>query len=81
MVVRIGGGVLARIAFAVLGIAVAFLAFFFLTVAFVIGAVAALVLGARWWWLMRRTRKARAAQGPIEGEYKVVEREPLDGPR
>ena len=70
-----------RAAFAVLGVAVVFLAFFFLTIAFVVGAVAALVIGARWWWLMRRARKARDAQGPIEGDYTVVEREPLDGPR
>ena len=67
MVVRTGGGWLARIAFVVLGLGVAVIAFFALTLALMIGAVVALVIGARWWWLMRRVRKTAAAQGPIEG--------------
>ena len=81
MIVRTGGGLVARIAFAVLGLGVAALAFFALTIAVMIGAVVALVIGARWWWLMRRARKAADAAGPIDGEYSVVEREPLDGPK
>lgn len=81
MIVRTGGGWLARVAFAVLGLAIAAIAFFALTIAVMIGAVVALVVGARWWWLMRRARKTAEAQGPIEGEYTVVEREPLDGPK
>ncbi|HEX2828741.1 MAG TPA: hypothetical protein VHP37_20475 [Burkholderiales bacterium] len=81
MIVRSGGGWLARAAFALLGLAIAAVAFFAVTIALVIGVLVALVIGARWWWLMRRVRKAAAAQGPIEGEYTVVEREPLDGPK
>jgi hypothetical protein len=81
MIVRTGGGWLARAAFAVLGLAIAAIAFFALTIAAMIGAVVALVIGVRWWWLVRRARKAQAGAGPIEGEYTVVDREPLDGPR
>jgi hypothetical protein len=81
MIVRSGGGWLARAAFAVLGLGVAVIAFFALTLALLIGAAAALVLGARWWWLVRRARKAAAAQAPLEGEYTVVEHDRLHGPK
>ena len=49
------------------------LGFFFLTVALVAGAVIALALIARWWWLARKLQRARAQQ-TLEGEYEVVER-------
>ena len=65
---------LARAAFAVLGVAVAVLAFFFLTIALIVGAAVALVFGVRLWWVMRRVRAAARASGPIEGEYTVVDR-------
>jgi membrane protein implicated in regulation of membrane protease activity len=81
MIVRTGGGWLARIAFAALGLAVAVVAFFALTIALVIGAVLALAIAVRWWWLVRRARKAAATAAPLEGEYTIVDREPLDGPR
>jgi O-antigen/teichoic acid export membrane protein len=68
---------LARVAFAILGVAVAALALFFLTFALIIGAVIALVLAARWWWIMRRARAAHKAAGSIDGEYTVVERDRL----
>ena len=68
---------LARAAFAVLGVAIAVLAFFFLAVAMVVGAVIALVIAVRWWWLVRKVKAARAASGPIEGEYTVVDRDRL----
>jgi hypothetical protein len=68
---------LGRAAFAVLGLAIAVLAFFFLAVAVVVGGVIALVVGVRFWWLVRKVKTARAASGPIEGEYKVVDRDRL----
>ena len=65
-----------RIAYAVLGFAIAAVfvtvAFFFLAVAAVAGALLALVIGVRLWWVMRRMRAARKAAGPLEGEYTVV---------
>jgi membrane protein implicated in regulation of membrane protease activity len=64
---------LARAAFAVVGLAVAVLAFFFLAVALMIGAVVVLVFAVRWWWLVRKVKAARAAAGPLEGEYSVVD--------
>ena len=67
------GNWLARAAIAVLGVAVAALAFFFLTIALIVGAAVALVFGIRLWWVMRRVRAAERAAGPIEGEYTVVE--------
>ena len=66
---------LARVAFAAVGLAVAVLAFFFLAIALMVGAVLALVLAVRWWWIVRKVRAARAAAGPIEGDYVVVERD------
>ena len=68
---------LGRAAFAVLGLAIAVLAFFFLAVAVVVGGVIALVIAVRWWWLVRKLKAARAASGPIEGEYTVVDRDRL----
>ena len=74
-----GGNRLKRAAFAVLGLCVAAvfatLAFFFITVALVAGALLALVIAVRWWWAMRRIRAAREAAGPLEGEYTVVDRQ------
>ena len=68
-------------AFAVLA-GVAVLAFFFLTVALVVGAVLALVVLARLWWLKRRLRQAPAAgTGTYEGEYVVIEHVEERAPR
>lgn len=68
---------LARVAFAVIGLAIAAVAFFALTIALVIGSAVALVLAVRWWWLLRRARRAANAAGPIEGEFTRVERDRL----
>lgn len=62
---------------ALVGAAILVLGLFFLTVALVAGALIALALVARWWWLARRLRSARA-QGTLEGEYEVVERSGSD---
>jgi hypothetical protein len=68
------GNWLARISFAVLGVAIAVLAFFFLTIALIAGVAVALVFGVRLWWAMRRVRAAERTAGPLEGEYTVVDR-------
>jgi membrane protein implicated in regulation of membrane protease activity len=68
-----GASPLKRAAFAVLGVALAALAFFFITVALVVGAFLALVIAARWWWMMRRLRAAQKRAGPLEGEFTVIE--------
>ena len=68
---------LARAALAVLGLAIAVLAFFFLAVAVMVGAVLAVVVALRWWWVVRKIKAARAASGPIDGEYTVVDRDRL----
>lgn len=57
---------------AVLGITLAVAAFFALAVALVAGALLALVIGVRWWWLMRRLRASAKTAGPLEGQYAVV---------
>jgi len=72
-----GRGWIVRAAYAVLGLAIAALAFFFLTIALMIGVVVAVVLGVRWWWILRRVRRAREAAGPIEGEFERVDRDRL----
>jgi predicted lipid-binding transport protein (Tim44 family) len=47
-------------------------AFFFLTVALVVGTLLVSVIAVRWWWAMRRIRSERAASGPLDGEYTIV---------
>ena len=68
---------LGRAAFAVLGLAIVALAFFFLAIAVVVGSVIALVIAVRWWWLVRKLKAKRAASGPLEGEYTVLDRDRL----
>jgi hypothetical protein len=68
-----GANWLKRAAFAVLGVAFAAVAFFFITVALVAGAFLALVIALRWWWMMRRLRAAQKSAGPLEGEYTVID--------
>jgi membrane protein implicated in regulation of membrane protease activity len=68
---------------ALLSAAIFVLGFFFLTVALVAGALIALAVIVRWWWLARKLQRARA-QGTLEGEYEVVERagsDPIKLPR
>ena len=60
---------------------VAILAFFFLTVALVVGAILALVVIARLWWLKRKLGAAPpAGTGTYEGEYVVIEHLKEDEP-
>lgn len=64
---------LGKLAYAVVAAALFVLAFFFLTVALVAGAIVALVLLGRFWWLSRKLRRARE-ESALEGEFTVVER-------
>jgi hypothetical protein len=67
---------LQRAVFGVLGVAVAVLAFFFITIVLVLLTGVALVIGLRWWWITRRLRRSRAdATAPLEGEFVRVERD------
>lgn len=55
-----------------LGLALAVVAFFFLTVALVVGTLLAAVIAVRVWWVLRRARAQREAAAALEGEYSVV---------
>lgn len=62
---------LERTLYALLGVTILVLAFFFLTVALLAGALLAAIIGVRWWWLARKLRQS-ARQGTFEGEYTIV---------
>jgi hypothetical protein len=64
---------LERALYTIGGVAVIVIGFFFLTVALVTGALLALVVIARLWWLSRKLRRAQR-RSVVEGEYEVVER-------
>jgi hypothetical protein len=68
---------LERVLYAIGGIAVVMIGFFFLTVALVVGALLALIIVARLWWLSRKLQRARN-RNVVEGEYEVVERSEHD---
>jgi hypothetical protein len=69
-----GGGRnwLARVLVTTLGLVLAVTAFFFLTVALVVGTLLVAIIAIRVWWTMRRIRSQQAAAGPLEGEYMRV---------
>ena len=64
---------LERALYTIGGVAVIVIGFFFLTVALVAGALLALVVIARLWWLSRKLQRAQR-RSVVEGEYEVVER-------
>jgi hypothetical protein len=64
---------LERVLYAIGGVAVIVIGFFFLTVALIAGALLALVVVARLWWISRKLQRARR-RNVVEGEYEVVER-------
>jgi membrane protein YdbS with pleckstrin-like domain len=64
---------LERALYAIGGVAVIVIGFFFLTVAFIAGALLAVVIVARLWWISRKLQRARG-RSVVEGEYEVVER-------
>lgn len=64
---------LERVLYAIGGLAVIVIGFFFITVAFIVGALLALAIVARLWWISRKLQRARD-RNVVEGEYEVVER-------
>jgi membrane protein YdbS with pleckstrin-like domain len=64
---------LERALYAIGGVVVIVIGFFFLTMALIAGALLALVIVARLWWISRKLRRA-GARHVVEGEYEVVER-------
>lgn len=62
-----------RVLYAIVGLALVILAFFFLTVALVAGALLALAILARLWWISRKLRREPGGAA-LEGEYRVVSR-------
>ena len=75
-----GQGLLERIAYGVLLLAVLALGFFFLVAALIAGAILAGVILLRFWWLKRKLAKT-ARDEFITTEYTVVERERPAGPQ
>lgn len=78
---------LQRVIWFVLAATIAVLAFFFLTVVLIAGAVLASFIAVRWWWITRKLRPATVDQ-TFEGEYTVIEHSrgetpvpPRDDPR
>ena len=63
------------------GAALIVLSFFFALFALAAAALLIAVIGARWRWMLRKARRAaERANGVVEGEYQVIERDE-DGPR
>jgi membrane protein implicated in regulation of membrane protease activity len=62
-----------RVVYALACAALFVLAFFFLTVALIAGAIVALVVIGRLWWMSRKLSRTQE-QTEIEGEFTVVER-------
>ena len=65
---------LQRTLLAAVGVTLAVAAFFFLMFALVAGAVLAVAIGIRFWWVMRKLRAQAKSTQALEGEYTVVER-------
>ena len=75
-----GHGLLERIVYGILLLAVLALGFFFLVAALIAGAILACIILIRFWWLKRKLDKA-ARDEFITTEYTVVEPDQLDKPR
>jgi predicted PurR-regulated permease PerM len=69
-----GHGLLERIVYGILLLAVLALGFFFLVAALIAGAILAGVILLRFWWLKRKLEKA-ARDEFITTEYTIVDRE------
>ncbi len=52
------------------------LAFFFLTIALIAGAVLASVIAVRWWWISRK--QPQTVDQTFEGDYTVIEHSRID---
>lgn len=70
--VRPQAGLIERIVFFILGLAVLVAAFFFIGIALIAGAILAGVILLRFWWIKRKLRQTRE-DSYVEGEYRVVE--------
>jgi hypothetical protein len=77
-------GWITRVLVTLATVALVILGFFFLTVALVVGALVALVVGLRLWWTIRKLKRTQAAMDGVsgsadarvvEGEFQVIERE------
>ncbi len=75
---------IARLLLTLTTVALVIAGFFFLTVALVAGALIALVISVRLWWVMRKIKRAHAdlraaasasEKSVVDGEYQVLERE------
>ncbi len=66
-------GLVGQVVYFLLGIFVLVLAFFFIGIALIAGAILAMALLVRWWWLKRRLPRTAPDDDVVEGEYTVVE--------
>lgn len=63
-------GWIARILLTVTTLALVIVGFFFFTVALVVGALIALVIGVRLWWTIRKIKRAQEqGQGQGDGDF------------
>ena len=69
-----GGNWIQRGFLALAGVAFIVIAFFFVTVALIVGTFVALAIGARLWWAMRKLRAQAKASEALEGEFRVIEK-------
>lgn len=76
-----GNSLIARLLIGVITLTLVIVGFFFLAMALAIGAVVALVFGARLWWMLRKLKNIQAAAAVaaeanvLEGDYHIVEHE------
>lgn len=76
-------GWIARILLSLTTVALVVVGFFFFTIALIVGALIALIIGVRLWWMLRKLKRTRnatpenpaSAEGALDGEFQVVERE------
>lgn len=72
IIARPQAGLLERIIFFALGLVVLVIAFFFIGIALIAGAVLAGLFLIRLWWHRRKLQRAEQASY-VEGEYTVIE--------
>jgi uncharacterized membrane protein len=76
-----GNNLISRLLVGVITLTLVIVGFFFLTIALAIGAVVALVFGARLWWTLRKLKKMQASGAVaadahvVEGDYRIIEHE------
>ncbi len=77
-------GWIARLLLTLTTLALIAIGFFFLTVALAVGAVVALVVGVRLWWMLRKLKRAAPTafmdtpagnENVVDGEYRVIDHE------